>query len=216
MTPEHKRRLWSAVYLLAGLNFMAFLVGTAVVGEALSGYVDNGHYYVYSKFHGPDVYVEVSRAVYTYSWWHGASAFASLLLVAVSAAMLSDYPPTVANLKADLKELPHALTPMRLAIFARALWGAVGSHWRELVPFWFAPTYFLLMWKLGSPLFGRVLTGSVLVPLPTFWAFLRASRLFAHGEISFAQCLAWIILMPFLVLVLLMPLLKPVLAPGTG
>jgi len=119
-------------------------------------------------------------------------------------------------LKADLKELPHALTPMRLAIFARALWGAVGSHWRELVPVWFAPAYFLLMWKLGSPLFGRVLTGSVLVPLPTFWAFLRAGRLFARGEISFAQCLVWIILMPLIVLVLLRPLLKLVLPPGTG
>jgi len=211
----NKRRLWSAVYLLAWLNFMAFLVGTVLLGDALNGYVDNGHYFLYSKFHRPHVYVEVSRALYTYSWWHGLSAFASILIAAVSAAMLSDDPPTVAGLKADLKEFPRALSPMRLGIFARALWDAAGSHWRELLPFWLAPTYFVLMWNLGTPLFGRVLTGTVLVPFPMFWAFIRAGRLFARGDLSFAQTLVWVILMPLLVLVLLVPLLKNVLIPGT-
>src|SRR2546421_697587 len=103
------------------------LVGTVLLGDALNGYVDNGHYFLYSKFHRPHVYVEVSRALYTYSWWHGLSAFASILIAAVSAAMLSDDPPTVAGLKADLKEFPRALSPMRLGIFARALWDAAGS-----------------------------------------------------------------------------------------
>ena len=129
--------------------------------------------------------------------------------------MLSESPPTVADLKADLKDLPPAFTPMRLGIFARALWEAAGSHWRDLVPFWFAPPYCLLMWNLGSPIFGRVLTGSLLVPFPLFWAFIRAARLFSRGDLSFAETLVWVILMPLLVLVLLVPLLKNVLIPGT-
>jgi len=130
--------------------------------------------------------------------------------------MLSESPPTLSDLTADLKDLPHAFTPMHFGIFARALWEAAGSHWRDLVPFWFAPTYCLLMWNLGSPIFGRVLTGSLLVPFPVFWAFIRATRPFSRGDLSFAETLVWVILMPFLMLLSLMPLLKPILARGSG
>ncbi len=216
MTPERKRRLWMAVGIIAMLDFTAFWVVGVLVGDALNGYVEDGHYYLWNKFHRPDVYVEVSRAVYTYVWWLATSALLSFPLLPLSSAMLSESPPTVADLKADLKDLPHAFTPMRLGIFARALWDAAGSHWRDLVPFWFAPTYCLLMWNLGSPIFGRVLTGSLLVPFPVFWAFIRAARPFSRGDLSFAETLVWVILMPFLMLLSLMPLLKPILARGSG
>jgi hypothetical protein len=215
MTPDGKRRLWTAVGIFALLNFTAFFVVAVLVGDALNGYVDNGHYYLWNKFRRPDVYFEVSRAVYTYLWWLATSALVSFPLVAVSSAMLSDSPPTVAELKADLKELPHAFTPLRLGIFARALWEAAGSHWRDLVPFWFAPTYCLFMWNLGSPIFGRVVTGSLLVPFPVFWAFIRSVRLFSRGDLTYSQALVWVMLMPLLVLFSLMPLLAPLLAPGT-
>jgi len=72
------------------------------------------------------------------------------------------------------------------------------------------------MWRLGSPRLGRVLTGTVLVPFPMFWALIGAGRLFARSELSFAQTLVWVILMPLLVLISLLPLLKNVLIPTKG
>jgi len=215
MTPAHKRRVWKAIAVIGMLNFMAFLVTSVLMGDALNGQISDGHYYLFNKFHRP-TYVEVSRNVYMYSWWHGVSAFASILLVLLSAAMLSDRPPTIAGLTGDLKDLPRAFTPIRLGLFASSLSAVASSHWKDVVPFWFAPTYFIVMGRLGGLVFGQLLTGTVLVPFPIAWAFLRAGRLISRGDLSFGQALIWVFLMPFLVLLALIPLLKPVLTRGTG
>src|SRR5882762_3737697 len=99
MTPEHKRRIWKAVRILALLNLVGFFVVDVLVGDAMKGYVSDGHYYVWNKFYRP-VYVEVSRTAYRYAWWLEISSLTSFTLVWVSAAMLSDHPPTIAGLRA--------------------------------------------------------------------------------------------------------------------
>src|SRR2546430_16273189 len=79
--------------------------------------------------------------------------------------MLSDRPPSIACLTEDLKDLPRAFTPIRLGLFASSLSAVASSHWKDVVPFWFAPTYFIVMGRLGGLVFGQLLTGTVLVPI---------------------------------------------------
>ncbi len=71
---EMKFRLSKLVAVLGMVNFVAFLVGTAYFGgDAVSGKVVDGHYFLSS--HGR--LTEVSAAVFTYSWLHTWSVFAS-------------------------------------------------------------------------------------------------------------------------------------------
>jgi hypothetical protein len=79
---RNSRWTWPVIAALAFLNFMAFVAGTLVLGgDALNGKVVNGHYFLNS--HGR--HTEVTRATYSYSWWHGASLTASFVLFAVAA-----------------------------------------------------------------------------------------------------------------------------------
>jgi hypothetical protein len=90
------------------------------------------------------------------------------------------------------------------------------SHWRELLPLWLVPSYFAFMGNLGSRVFGELLTMGILVPVPIFWAFIRAGRLYARGTISVPHVIVWVLLMPFFVLLLLAPLLRAALASRQG
>ena len=66
------RRYWLPLFYLAFVNFAAFAVVAARLGgDAVSGKVESGRYYLSS--HG--VRTEVSRAVYNYSLVHTVSTW---------------------------------------------------------------------------------------------------------------------------------------------
>lgn len=70
---------------IAGLNFLVFWVVTVSLGgDALNGYVQNGHYFLCA--HGSCR--EVAPSMWTYSYWHAVSGFAGILLVFIEAAAL--------------------------------------------------------------------------------------------------------------------------------
>jgi hypothetical protein len=157
--------------------------------------------------------------------FHGitTAAFLGSLVTMVGMGILSraGSAPTVALRRvalsgADFQEIHRALSPRRLATSVRSLFDPVRSHWRELVPFWLVPSYFAFMSNLGSRLFGEILTMGILVPVPIFWAFIRAGRLYARGTISVPHVIVWVLLVPFLVLLLLAHLLRLALASRSG
>jgi len=67
-------------FVLVFVNFFVFVCfSIALGGDALNGYINGGHYFVCA--HGGCV--EVSRSVWTYSYWHAISAFIGIALVFV-------------------------------------------------------------------------------------------------------------------------------------
>jgi hypothetical protein len=64
-----RRTLW--IIFFGGIANLAVFMGVAdqLGGDALNGRVEAGHYYLGS--HGR--LTEVSRDVFTYSWWHAVS-----------------------------------------------------------------------------------------------------------------------------------------------
>jgi hypothetical protein len=70
-TPTTRRLLQVGVGI--GLaNFLVFwVVAVFIGGDALNGYMSDGHYFLAS--HGR--FTEVSGAVFTYSKWHATSVF---------------------------------------------------------------------------------------------------------------------------------------------
>ena len=152
----------------------------------------------------------------------GSAAQLGILVAMVGVGILNraGSSPTVSlrdvALSGTVEEIRGALSPRRLGIFVRSLFYPVRPHWRELLPFWLAPSYFAFMSNLGSPVFGDTLTMGILVPVPIFWAFVRAGRLYARGTISLPQTIIWVVLMPFLVLLVLAPLLRVALASRAG
>ena len=72
------------VFILALINFFSFIfIDLYLGGDAVNGYVRDGHYFLCS--HG--YYTEVSRAIWTYSYWHAMSVFVTHGMVFVSAAV---------------------------------------------------------------------------------------------------------------------------------
>jgi hypothetical protein len=72
---------------LASVNFFAFIVGSVYLGgDALSGYVRGGHYFVCA--HGSCS--EVSRHIWNYSYWHAITAMTGILLVFIEAAVIAN------------------------------------------------------------------------------------------------------------------------------
>jgi len=67
-------------------NFLAFWLITVYLlgGDALNGYVQNNHYFVCA--HG--ACNEVSRATWSYSYWHAISAYAGIVLMLIEAGVL--------------------------------------------------------------------------------------------------------------------------------
>jgi hypothetical protein len=62
--------LGRALFVLGGLNFAVFwMMGVAIGGDALSGSVQNGHYYVAT--HGR--FTEVSPALWNFSYYQALS-----------------------------------------------------------------------------------------------------------------------------------------------
>jgi hypothetical protein len=61
------KRFCSVVFIIAAINFVAFLIGAAALGgDAVNGKSEGGRYFVAS--HGK--LTEVSRAAFTYSRLH--------------------------------------------------------------------------------------------------------------------------------------------------
>jgi hypothetical protein len=66
------RRLYIAIFYVGIANFLVFWVVAGMIGgDALSGKVEGGRYYLSS--HGR--LTEVSAELYTYSLWHTRSIF---------------------------------------------------------------------------------------------------------------------------------------------
>ncbi len=66
------RRILQFVFMLGIVNFAAFWVGPVYLGgDAISGRVVNGHYFLSSHGH----LTAVSAAVFNYSKWHTRSLF---------------------------------------------------------------------------------------------------------------------------------------------
>jgi hypothetical protein len=79
---QSKRSKW-VIYptlILALVNFFVFIYySLSLGGDALNGYIDGTHYFLCA--HGGCV--EVSRSIWTYSYWHAISAFIGIALVFV-------------------------------------------------------------------------------------------------------------------------------------
>jgi len=70
--------------LLAAPNFLLFVFASVYLGgDALNGYVQEGHYFLCA--HGGCT--EVSHSVWTYSYWHAVSAMGGILLIFVEATI---------------------------------------------------------------------------------------------------------------------------------
>lgn len=83
---QSKRAQW-VLYPTASLalaNFSAFVIVSLFLGgDALNGFAHAGHYFVCAHGHC----VEVSRAVWRYSYWHAMTAIGGILLVLVETAV---------------------------------------------------------------------------------------------------------------------------------
>jgi hypothetical protein len=145
------------------------------------------------------------------------AAFVGGIVAIVGAGMLTraGSSPNVSlrhlELEGSAEEIRNALTLRGLGDFARFLLAPLRPHWRELLPMWLAITYFAVMVNFGRPLFGDTLTFGLLIPVPIFWAFVRATRPFVRSAISLIQAMVWIVLMPFVVAVMFSPLIRLVL-----
>ena len=84
--PTLQGPLWmKAIALLWFTNFFAFTaIAMYLGGDAINGYVKDGHYFLAMHGHA----VEVSRDMFTYSKWHAIVTLASfVILVPLSLAM---------------------------------------------------------------------------------------------------------------------------------
>ena len=80
--PRGPRTVVDGVMLLCVVNFLLFLVmGVCLRGNGLlEGRIRDGHYYLGK----PSYEHEVSRVVWTFSWWQGVATLASLPALAVT------------------------------------------------------------------------------------------------------------------------------------
>ena len=74
------------VVVLALANFLVFvLVSIHLGGDAVSGKVSDGHFFLGSHSH----YTEVSRGVFIYSKWHTYSVFVTFPMAFIAAYLSS-------------------------------------------------------------------------------------------------------------------------------
>jgi len=86
MTEERKHTFEALATALAVINFLTFMaIASYLGGDAFSGKVEDGHYYVASHGH----YTEVSHVVYLYSKLHALSIVVTHLLPLIIAHLLS-------------------------------------------------------------------------------------------------------------------------------
>jgi hypothetical protein len=75
-----KRAKWTIypTMALAMINFFAFVeVSIYLGGDALNGYVQNGHHFLCENGRC----TEVSSSLWRYSWWHAVTAMGGILVV---------------------------------------------------------------------------------------------------------------------------------------
>ena len=78
------KSIFIPVFFIAFINFSFFIaVNECIGGDAINGYMKDGHYF--SGSHG--AYTEVSKAVWTYSYYHTVSMWVSHSLVFILAAI---------------------------------------------------------------------------------------------------------------------------------
>jgi hypothetical protein len=86
MTEERKQTFEAFAAALAVINFLTFMaIASYLGGDAFSGKVEDGHYYVASHGH----YTEVSHVVYLYSKLHVLSIVVTHPLPLIIALMPS-------------------------------------------------------------------------------------------------------------------------------
>jgi hypothetical protein len=79
-----KQFIFIPAVVIAIVNFAAcFIINISIGGDAINGHVTDGHYFLGS--HGR--YIEVSRAVWTYSYYHTVSMWITHLSVFILAAI---------------------------------------------------------------------------------------------------------------------------------
>jgi hypothetical protein len=72
-----------AIAAVTAVNFIAFLAMIFYLGgDALNGYVRDGHYFLGLHSNGP--FTEVSPAVFSYSRWHALSVIMSFGFILVA------------------------------------------------------------------------------------------------------------------------------------
>jgi hypothetical protein len=82
MTPKTMQKITNAIFFLAIVNWVVFVViALSIGGDALNGKIEAGHYYL--REHGR--YTEVSAAVFQYSRIHALSLFVTHPLAMVAA-----------------------------------------------------------------------------------------------------------------------------------
>lgn len=86
MTPKNNlRRLYLIGITVGAINFLAFIIGAAVLdGDAVNGKIEDGRYYVAN--HGK--YTEVSKSAFTYSRWHVYSVFVTFPIAMLCGLLL--------------------------------------------------------------------------------------------------------------------------------
>jgi hypothetical protein len=83
---QSKRSKWVMypTLALAIVNFLAFIIGSVVLGgDAINGYAQAGHYFLCA--HGGCT--EVTQSIWKYSYWHTISAMGGIVLVFIEAAI---------------------------------------------------------------------------------------------------------------------------------
>ena len=82
MGASTKGGVWIWVFVLALLNFFAFIVAALYLGgDAVNGKIENGHFYLASHGH----YTEVSARAFAYSKRHTYSVFLTHSLAFIGA-----------------------------------------------------------------------------------------------------------------------------------
>jgi len=88
---QRLRKVCVITLIVAILNFASFVaVSIYLGGDAFSGGVKDGHYYIYGNhFFGQKSLAEVSERTFKYSKWHVYSNFLLWPLAAVAAVVLN-------------------------------------------------------------------------------------------------------------------------------
>jgi hypothetical protein len=84
-------KLRNALIAIGFLNFVLFIVGTLYLGgDAWSGKIEGGKYYVWGYHNGTKEYSEVSRAAFDYSRFHVYSVMVTWPLMILAGLYLHE------------------------------------------------------------------------------------------------------------------------------
>jgi hypothetical protein len=83
---KRAKRILFSLGALAVVNFVVYEIHSqSLGGDALRGYVSNGHYYLCGRRYC----TEVAEAVWRHTYWHELSAYAGIFLLAMVGIVLT-------------------------------------------------------------------------------------------------------------------------------